>query len=285
MNPRTITIRLYLFFFILLNQLAGTVQADADRLKIFVSIPPQKYLVERIAGNTADVSTLTGATDNPETFEPKPGQIEALLGADIYLPLGLKAEDKWLIILSDRKPTLYIVQCCRQLMTLGDSHQHKDPHVWTDPLLSLEIARIVKNILVSSNSSQADLYEQNFIVLKEELLQLDDFITRRFLANSKNSFIVSHPAWSYFAVRYGLDQIVLEHEGREIGPRTMGEKIKQARKHSINTVFIQEQHNSAAARRVAEEINARIVFLNPLKEDHINNIKQTAILIAASLEK
>lgn len=283
MKPRTVVICLYLFVFILLNILAGTARADADRLKIFVSIPPQKYLVERIAGNTADVSTLSGATDNPETFEPKPGQIEALLEADIYLPLGLKTEDKWLIILSDRKPTLFIAQCCRQLMTLGDSNQHKDPHVWTDPLLSLEIARIVKNILVNSNSSHAAMYEQNFIVLTEELLRLDDFIKHKFFATNKRSFIVSHPAWSYFAVRYGLDQIVLEHEGREIGPRSMGEKIKQARNLSINTVFIQEQHKSSAARRLAEEINAKMVFLNPLKEDHINNIKETAVLIAASL--
>ncbi|MCG8325473.1 MAG: zinc ABC transporter substrate-binding protein [Thiotrichales bacterium] len=267
---------------------SAIVHAGKDKLSIFVTIPPQKYLVERIAEDNVSVTALNGVTDKPESYEPSPGQMQALLKGDVYIPIGLASEHKWTSVLRKQSPDMTIVDCCQQFMTLGEAdhhhdHQHQDPHIWTDPILTLQIGEVIRDTLIQKDPARSDLYRENFQKLAAELTMLDESIARVFNGKQKKSFIVSHPAWSYFAKRYGLEQIVLEHEGREIGPRTMSEKIIQAREQAINTVFIQRQHNSLTARRLAEEIDARIVMLNPLKEDHIENIEKTAILIAESL--
>ncbi len=271
--------------FILLMQVSTAVYARETPLTVLVSIPPQKFLVQRVAGQQAKVSALMSSTDNPETYEPRPSQLRAIKDTDIFMPIGLASESRWLKILMEQNPDLDIGDCCRQLMIADDHHDHPDPHIWTDPMLSLQMAEQFKSILIGHDPGNADQYEINFRALESEILELDIYIRGLFAFLENRAFIVSHPAWGYFSRHYGLTQISLENEGKEIGPRAMTEKISQARQHGINTVFIQLQHNSLVAKRVAQEIDANVVYLDPLAGDHIRNMKETARLLAASMTR
>ena len=251
----------------------------AERLDIFVSIPPQKFLVERLAGPDARVRVLT-ATD-PEHFEPGPGQMQALFDADMFVPLGIRAETRWLNVIKEQAPALKVVDCCRQLMTRREEGDYLDPHIWLDPVLAMRMAAIVIDDLIEIRPLEAEFYRQNFQRLTFELEQLDADIQTQLDGYAGRAFLVDHPAWGYLADRYGLIQIALEVEGREIGPRSMAERIRQARDLGIHTVYVQKQHKSTAAVRLAEAIDAGIVTLDPLGENPMVNLKQTASLIAA----
>lgn len=278
--------------FLLLVQFYCNAAADtrSDQLTIYVSIPPQKFLVEQIVGDIANVVTLTSSTESPETFEPEPAQLEALLNADIYLPVGLASEEKWIKVLREQSKGLLIVDCCYQWMTIKDHghvhghDEHHDPHIWTDPLLSLEIAGVVKENLIKLRPQFKDNFDSRFESLRKQTVELDTLINGLFADRKKNSFVVSHPAWGYFAERYGLRQIALEKEGREPGPREMAEKIRLLESLSIKTIFIHKQHRSLVAERIAEEINAELIYLDPLNEQHLDNLHKTAVLLKESFE-
>ena len=85
--------------------------------------------------------------------------------------------------------------------------------------------------------------------------------------------IVAHPSWGYFAERYGLSQISIEQDGKEIQGRSLAELIKFARQRNIRAVFTQPQFNDRAARVIAAEIGAKVIELDPLTADYIEDMR------------
>ena len=67
-----------------------------DRVKVFVSIPPQKYFVEKIGGDLVDISVMVLPGFSPATYEPKPKQMVKLTESRIYFAIGVFFEEVWL---------------------------------------------------------------------------------------------------------------------------------------------------------------------------------------------
>ncbi|MGA1622217.1 MAG: metal ABC transporter solute-binding protein, Zn/Mn family [Synechocystis sp.] len=75
-------------------QAEGEVQTD--RLDVTVTIPPQKYFVEKIGGDRLNVNVFVPGTSDPHTYEPKPQQLQALSETEAYVLVGLGFEAPWL---------------------------------------------------------------------------------------------------------------------------------------------------------------------------------------------
>jgi zinc transport system substrate-binding protein len=65
-------------------------------LAVFVSIQPQKYFVERIAGDAAEVSVMVPPGKEPHSYEPTPRQVAALSEADVYFRIGVPFEQAFI---------------------------------------------------------------------------------------------------------------------------------------------------------------------------------------------
>ena len=92
--------------------------------------------------------------------------------------------------------------------------------------------------------------------------------------------MVHHPAWGYFAQEYGLEQVAIEHEGKEPDVRQLAELIQRARRDGVQVVFAQPQFDPASAELVAAEIGARVELLDPLAYDWATNLRHVARRIA-----
>jgi len=264
----------------------------ADTIKVFVSILPQKYLVERIGGTTVQVESLVRPGFNAETYEPTPLQVAALSGADIYFRIGVPVESVWIKKISAVNPNMRIIDCCHELILEklqsgaqpmdDDTVMHAyDAHVWTSPRNAMYIADLVMNTLSGIDPADGEYYENNHAGLIKDLNNLDAYIRQELSALPNRFLMVAHPSWSHFADAYGLEQIALERHGTEIRPRELSALVDFARNNGIHTVYIEKQFSSASARLLASEIGARIVVLDPLAEDYINNMKKTAQAISA----
>lgn len=257
---------------------------------IIVSIPPLEYMMQRIVGDSIAVDSLVSTNGSPELFEPSPKELLKIQNADLYFALGLPFEKKWLATIRQQKSIDIEENCCQDLRSLDVSHthihdQHKDPHIWTDPVLSIEIARRMKDSVTRLFKDKEILFENNFLKLEQELITLDKEIRNQTQQLTHRTFIVSHPAWSYFSKRYALEQLSIEQEGKETGARARSRLLQSAKQKKISAVYHQAQLNSKSARLFADEINAEVIEINPLEYDHITNLKLTADLIVKSLNK
>jgi len=87
---------------------------------------------------------------------------------------------------------------------------------------------------------------------------------------------VFHPAWGYFADTYGLIQIPIEKEGKEPGARALTLLIGQARREHVKVIFVQPQFDRKSATQVARAIGGRVVAIDPLAPDYMNNLRGVA---------
>jgi len=269
----------------------GITTTVSPDLTVAVTILPQKQFVERITGDHAKVIVLVPPGADPHTYEPTPGQLAEIGSADVYVKVGsgIEFERAWMDKIAGLNPSMTVIDSATGIGLLksqgeeeeGDSHTSgeepgSDPHIW----LSLKNARIMAENtcegLAAADPAHATEYRVNADAFIRELDDLDASITRDVTARTTRTFMVYHPAWSYFARDYGLVQIPIEAEGKEPTATGIKNLISQAREKNITVVFAAPEYSTKSAQVIADEIGGRVVLVSPLEEDYLKNMKNAA---------
>ncbi|SFM97768.1 metal ABC transporter solute-binding protein, Zn/Mn family [Thermodesulforhabdus norvegica] len=262
-------------------------------LKIAVSIPPQKYMVERIGGSLVEVVSLVPPGMDPHTYEPKPSDLSRIGSSSLFFAIGLLEFEKiWLPRISRMFPQLPIINLADDVGLMGIRQKDgSDPHLWLDPLIMLQMSRTVYRELRSSILSRTDETLSNPVdVLDEqyrrwvtEVIFLDGKISAILAPFRGKAFVVYHPAWGYFARAYGIRQIAVEQEGKGPGPSTLKEVAEAVKANNLKVIFVFGSPPPAEAERLSRLWNMRIEVLNPLAYNWCENLRRAAQLIARSL--
>lgn len=263
---------------LVLNLAASSVWA-ASPIDVAVSIPPQKYFVQMIGGDHVTVEVLVPANAEPETYEPTPRQIARLSKTDLYMEIGVPLERAWLKRFTAANPKMVVVNTARgieRMPMLRHDHDHGvakgpglDPHIWLSPVLVRIQAMNIRDALIKADPAHAADYLQGYAKLAQKIDQVDGDILQSLVDHplKQTRFIVFHPAFGYFAAAYGLTQVPIEIEGKEPGPRQLGELITFAKNNNIKVVFIEPQFAQKAAKTIADSIGGEVVTIDPLQED------------------
>ncbi len=285
---------------VLLSFLFVPFAGAGERMPVFVSILPQKYFVQQIGKDLVDVSVLVEPGSSPHTYEPKPRQMTALAGTNLYFAIGVEFEKVWLDRISAVNPQMKIVHTDIGIkkIPMAAHHQaheaHKphghhhdpgglDPHIWLSPPLVKQQARSILMALQNADPTNRDAYETHYKQFLDELYGIDAQLRAMFADKKGFRFMVFHPAWGYFAQAYHLHQIPVEVSGRDPKPKELVELIKKARAADVNVIFVQPQFSTRNAETVAREINGRVVFADPLEKDWLANMKAVSELFAEAL--
>ncbi len=277
----------------------GVDDDDADgRLRVFVTVEPQAYLVERIGGPHVAVEVLAGAGQDPHTFEPTPRQVRALAKARLFFRVGMPLETRLVEKISGSHPELTVVDMARGIEKLtttepctdrdDDDHHHDhagepDPHVWLSPPLAKLLAANAAEDLAQADPEHAEDYQKNLTALCEELDALHEKIAEILEPYRGQSFYVFHPAFGHFGKTYGLTQRAVEFEGKQPSSRQLRALIKRAKAERVRIIFVQPQFDGRTAEVVAEMIGGKTVPIDPLAKDILKNLDEAAEEIRQSL--
>lgn len=268
------------YYFCLVTCFLPGASLATEAIRVFVSIPPQQYLLERIGQEKVDVQVMLKPGDSEETFDPSLKQIRELSAAQLYFPIGVAFEKKWIASVRKNNSQIKVVDCCNNIIEKRSNTI--DAHVWTSARNFQLLAALVKKELIAIDAEHALQYENNYTDLIFELAQLDDEIVAILNQRRTDYFIISHAALGHFADDYGLVQLPLEKHGKELGAKSLVKLVRQARQEKIQTLFLQKQHHTAAALAFAIEIGAEVIEVDPLHEDYIANLRNITKLIAAA---
>ena len=252
----------------------------SEKISVYVSILPQKFFVERIGAGKVSVSVMVRPGASPETYEPTPRQMAALEKTHLYFRIAVPFESVWIDQIRAINANLKIIACCGSLQVsehTGHDHEgrDRDSHIWTSPRNAIIIAGVIRDALSEFDPENRMVYQQNHEVLVRELTRLDVTLQEMLASMPHRYLVVSHPSWGHFADAYNLEQIPLEQNGSEIRARQLANIIEMARRENIRTVFSQKQFNSGSAEVLAREIDGRVVQLDPLAENYLDNLYQT----------
>jgi len=275
--------------FLLFIALTVPVAAQTGNISVFVSIPPQKQFVQKIGGNRVDVYVMLPPGESPETYSPSPKMLASLSTANLYFQIGVPFEQNWVNTIRSLNRNIQIITCCDQFiepdehMPDDDDHHHHDLHIWSSPAYVKQLVWDIKETLSAVDPEHANQYTENYHIYIAELNALDREIQQNLVDRRLNHFIVSHAAWGYFAEQYGLEQVALEKNNRESGPKSLLNIVRLARAQGIHTLFVQQQYKTPAVNSLARELGADIVELDPLAEDYLANMRDISARIAESL--
>ncbi len=257
------------------------------KVQVSVSIPPQAFFVQKVAGDLVSVEVLVKPGSSPATYSPKPSQLKLISDSLIYFTIGVAFEKSWLPRFSSINSKMLIVDTTKNIQKIPmeeeDEHKHHghhhgelDPHVWLDPnLVKLQIITI-RDALIRVDKENREIYLKNSKNFIKELDAIDKEI-RAILSNvSQREFIVFHPSFGYFAKAYGLKQIAIEKGGKEPSVRYIKKVIDLASKKSIKTVFTAPQFPQKSAKQIAKIIGGTVKNINPLARDWDKNILDIA---------
>ena len=242
--------------------------ADRERT-VSVSILPQRYLVERVAGDFVKVNVMIPPGANPAAQDVTPGQLRQLDNSAIYFAVGfLPFEESHLYpLLKERKEILLVSHSEGEELLEGEGHHLVDPHIWMSPRRAKRMAVTVARVLSERFPEQREHFERNLEQLAAEIDAIDSE-ARRVTAGKRNkTFLIYHPALTYFAADYGMEQLVIEHDGKEPSPGHLKSIIDACKTRGVKTIFIQHQFDRQNAQAVAREIGARVVTIDPLNPD------------------
>ncbi|NMC35389.1 MAG: zinc ABC transporter solute-binding protein [Veillonellaceae bacterium] len=257
-------------------------ELPSGKINVVTTIAPQRELIKSVGKDFVNITVLVPPGAEPHTFEPTPSQMRAVADADLYIMNGAGLEF-WMDRLLQVNKKMVVVDTSKGIDLVWESGGEADPHIW----LSLRNAVVqLDNIyqgLVQVDPDNKDFYLKNKEEYVQKLQSLDAELNQSFSTAHRKIFVVHHPAWTYFARDYNLEQVPLMENEKEPGPKYLGEVIDLARKNNITAIFVEPEFNPKAAEVIAKEMNARIIDLDPLAENYLENMRHAGKMIAESL--
>ena len=121
--------------------------------------------------------------------------------------------------------------------------------------------------LSTSFPTDSSMISERLVAYEAHLDSLSSMITGRLTGHQGDSFAVWHPSLSYFAREYGMNQISLGTEGKEMSAKGLKDAIDKAKNMGVKVFFFQKEFDSRQAISINDGIGSTIVSIYPLDYD------------------
>ncbi len=253
----------------------------ASRIPVVVTLPVLKDLVEQVGGDHVAVHSLITGIENEHTYTPKPSDVRVIQKARLLVTIGLGL-DTWidsLIQNADRPDLIRITTSTnvpllfdRGVSQTGKGHPIGNPHIWLDPenikIMSGHITEGLRRI----DSSHQEAYRKNQADFSHRLNQLTQEMVNKVkgLPDAHRKVITHHPAWPYFAKRFGfvitgeIQTMMGTHLGSEPSAKQTEKLVWLIRQEKVGVIVSEPQLNPKVPQILSEETGARVIILSPM---------------------
>lgn len=256
----------YITLFAVAVILAACEGTKREKPVVTVTIEPLRYFVEQIAGDKVSVTTLVPKGSSPETYEPTAQQMVNMSQSALFVKVGnLGFERTWMEKLNTLTSHITIVDTSEGIEYVRASDRGiTDEHTWMSTKNALVIAHNIYLALTKVDSSSSVYYKERYDSLVASINKLNSTITQQLKSIDNRSFIIYHPALTYFAKDYSLTQLALEEDGREPSAASLAKLITNAKKLGTKLMFVQKEFDNRNREIITIETGVKTVDINPL---------------------
>lgn len=243
--------------------------AQAARLKVLATFSLLADITARIAGDRAEVGSLTGLNTDAHLFQPSPKDVARLKAADLVVANGLGFEG-WLerLVASSgyKGPVVSAGADVKPLPAPADKEHggrknRPDPHAWTDPGNGLLYGRAICRALVNLDPDGRAGYEARLAAFEKELTDIDAKARTAFAAmpQAARRVITTHDAFAYLGAAYGVEFISPLGVSTEAEPSAadVARIVRLMRAERIRAVFLENISNPKLIEQIAREGGAK----------------------------
>lgn len=299
-----------------------------NTLSIYTTVYPLQYFAERIGGEYVEVSSIYPPGANEHTFEPTQKDMMTLADADLFFYIGLGLEgfvEKAKTTLANEHVKLVSTadNVSEDMLDIStghvhaeeehdhegeDSHGHEeehdhdhegedshghgeehDSHVWLSPVISKDLAAVIKDELVKAMPEHEAAFTENYDKLATELDELHTEFESMAAETSKKTFFVSHAAFGYIAGHYGFTQVPVAGLNSQSEPsqKELMTIVDLAKEEDIQYIFFEQNVSSKLTEVIQKEVGAETLTLHNLSvltSEDISNDETYFTLMKKNME-
>lgn len=274
--------KIFAFLIVVLLACGCATSKGTEKPVISVSLLPEKYFLEHIVGDLAEVHVLVPYGTNPEYYDPTPKDIAKLQDSRGFLAIGtLPFEQQWINALPDSVKVINIAEMLPHDLIFGHdgehahTHIHGDPHYWTSIKGGEAMAEAILVASIELFPDEEATLRKNY---EEQVLpkfaEISSLAQEVFSNSDSCAFVIYHPSLSLFANEWGLTQLVIEENGLEPTPRHLVQLLDKAKSMDTRAVLIQEEFDTKNAENIANQLGIQPLTIQPLAEDWAAEMKR-----------
>lgn len=236
---------------------------DATKPQVLTTFTVLADMAKNVAGTQADVSSLTKPGAEIHGYEPTPGDIARMQGADLVLDNGLGLE-KWAEKLYQNVPNVPHVTLTEAItpinITEGPYTDKPNPHAWMSPANALKYVDAIAGALSDVDPAHTSEYEKNAAAYKKRIEAVDTKLRTGLqdLPSSKRYLATCEGAFTYLVKDYGLKELYLWpiNADAQGTPQQIRKVVEAVKMNNIKAIFCESTVSAKAQQQVAKETGA-----------------------------
>ncbi|HYO00067.1 MAG TPA: metal ABC transporter substrate-binding protein [Actinomycetota bacterium] len=262
----------------------GGEEEDNSRRSVVTAFYPLTFVATAVAGDEADVSSITPAGVEPHDIELTAAQVRRISEADLLVYIGQGFQPAVDELVPEVANTLDV------LTVRPPGARVNDPHIWLDPILMVGITDTVADALSKVDPDNARTYRRNADELIDQINDLDDDFSNGLSRCDRRTIVTSHESFGHLADRFNLEQVGIAGIDPEQEPsaRRLNEVKEVVEDNDITTIFFETLLPEDLADTVAEETGAETAVLDPLESppetgDYISAMRANLSALRAAM--
>jgi manganese/iron transport system substrate-binding protein len=285
---------------ILAAPLAFTLPISAqERIKAVTSFTILADMAANVAGDAADVVSITKPGAEIHNYQPTPGDLVAAQDADLVLWNGLNLE-QWFTQFLDNLPEVANAVVTEGIAPIGigeGPYEGKpNPHAWMSPTDALIYVENIRKAFVAADPANEATYNANAAAYSAQITATVEPIRTALAAipEDRRWLVTSEGAFAYLARDFGLRELYLWpiNADQQGTPRQVRDVIDAVRENNIPVIFSESTISPKPAEQVARETGAQyggVLYVDSLSEadgpvpTYLDLLRVTTETIAAGL--
>jgi len=253
-------VRFLTVFGFVLALILGPASPALARIKVLTSFTVFADMARNIAGDHAEVVSITREGAEIHMFRPTPGDIKRGLGADVVLWNGLGLEtwfERYLENLGNVKAYVLSDGVEPIMIAEGAYEGRANPHAWMSPGNAMIYIDNIVTALSETDPDNAAAYAANGEAYKAEITATFEPIREALadLPENRRWLVTSEAAFSYLARDFGLKEAAIWaiNADSQGSPQQVRRIIDLINDNQIPVIFSESTVSPKPAEQVARE--------------------------------
>ena len=236
---------------VLASLVIGCSDKDTGKLKVVTSTSLIASIVQRVGGDLVDVVDIIPPAQCPGHFDIKPGDIQKLADADLFLLHGWQGEKfSQDLIASANNPDLTVVKINVQ----GN---------WMTPPVQAQATDQIASALCQVDAGNSSIYQQSAAEYKHLVEAKEDEVKARIAsANLSAINVICGEQQAGFLVWTGLNVVATYGEPDSLTLQVVADLVDQGREANVTLIIDNLQSGKDAGKAIAEELGCRRIVLS-----------------------
>jgi len=251
--------------------------ASSGKKKVVTSFTIIADMAREVAGDAAEVESITKPGAEIHGYEPTPKDIVKAQSADLVLWNGMNLElwfEKFFQNVRD-VPSAVLTEGIQPMgISEGPYTGKPNPHAWMSPANAAIYVENIRKALVKMDPANEATYNANAAAYTAKIKALDEPVRQKLssIPEDQRWLVSSEGAFSYLCANYGLKQLYLWpiNADAQGTPQQVQKVIDGVRSNKIPVVFSESTVSDKPAKQVSKETGARyggVLYVDSLTDE------------------